>query len=172
MLTVDGHINPSNALMAYYNADHTSSPDHGWSITGYVIFAGQGAISWSAKKHTAMAWSTTKAKYYTSVHVGQEIAWLHHLLSEIRMPSTQATMLNIDNTSAIRMITCLDKITHCNKHVCLAYHWVREATEEETLHSIYDESSKNIADILMRSLPCEQHSKLTIGLGVHTHVHS
>ena len=172
MLTVDGHINPSNALMAYYNADHTSSPDHGWSITGYVIFAGQGAISWSAKKHTAMAWSTTKAKYYTSVHVGQEIAWLHHLLSEIRMPSTQATMLNIDNTSVIQMITHPDKIMHCNKHIHLAYHWVREAAEEETLHSIYVESSKNIVDILMKPLPCKQYAKLMISLGVHACMHS
>ena len=67
VLTVGGHIDVTNVIAAYCDADHANSPDHGRSISGYAIFAGCGAIAWSAKKQTATAWSTAEAEYYASV---------------------------------------------------------------------------------------------------------
>ena len=105
MLTVGGHIDVTNVITAYCDADHANSPDHSHSISGYVIFAGCSTIAWSAKKQMATAWSTAEAEYYTSVRAGQEIAWLCKLLAELGFLHMNTMMLNIDNTSAIWMIT-------------------------------------------------------------------
>src|SRR5438445_13056328 len=88
VLTVDGHIDVTNMIATYCDTDHANSPDHGCSISGYTIFAGCGAIVWSAKKQMATAWSTAEAEYYASVQAGQEIAWLRELLVELGFPHT------------------------------------------------------------------------------------
>ena len=53
----------------------------------------------------ATAWSTAEAEYYVSIHAGQEIMWLHQLLTEVGLPPSEPTSLHIDNTSTIRIIT-------------------------------------------------------------------
>lgn len=40
VLTVGGYIDQFNALTAYCDVDHISSPDHRQSIIGYAILVG------------------------------------------------------------------------------------------------------------------------------------
>lgn len=103
VLTVEGHVDLSDSISAYCDADHANSPGRGLgrSISGYTIPLGCGAVAWSAKKQTATTWSTPETEYYASVRAGQEVARLRHPLTEIGFLSGRATTPNIDNTSAI-----------------------------------------------------------------------
>src|SRR5437660_12331384 len=45
VLNIGGHIDVTNVITAYCDADHANSPDHSHSISGYTIFAGCGTIA-------------------------------------------------------------------------------------------------------------------------------
>jgi hypothetical protein len=111
-------------LLAYCDADHANSPDHGRSISGYAMVLGNGCFSWSSKKQTATALSTGEAEYYAVTHAGREVIWLQQLLTEIRFAPHIETTLRIDNTSSIRMIETPDQVTNHTKHINIAYHWI------------------------------------------------
>ena len=158
--------------MAYCNTDHVNSPDHGHFVTGYIVLVGCGAISCSVKKQTATIWSTAEVEYYTSMHTGQEVAWLHQLLLELGFSPFSTMTLCIDNTSVIHMITQPNELTHCSKHICLAYHWICETAEEMTIAPAYIESSYNVTNILTKLLLYNRHWSLTLGLGIHACTHA
>jgi hypothetical protein len=63
-------------LLSYCDANYANSPDHGCSISGYVMVLSNGCFSLSSKKQTATALSTGEAKYYATTHTGLEVLWL------------------------------------------------------------------------------------------------
>jgi hypothetical protein len=137
VLTLDRNSAPIE-LIGYCGADHANSPDHGRSISGYTMILGKGCFSWSSKKQTATALSTGEAEYYTVTHAGHEIIWLHQLLTEIGFaPHIGTTTLHIDNTSSIRMIETPDQVTNRIKHINIAYHWIHEEVQKQTIISEY-----------------------------------
>ena len=62
-----------------------------------------GAVSWSSKKQTSVALSSTEAEYIASVHAAKEAIWLKRLLRDIwQQPKLDTPVpLLIDNQSAI-----------------------------------------------------------------------
>jgi hypothetical protein len=96
-------------LIGYCDADHANSPDHGHSISRYVMILGKGCFSWSSKKQTATALSTGEAEYYTVTHAKRKIIWLRQLLTEIGFAPHIRTTPHIDNTSSIHMIKTPDQ---------------------------------------------------------------
>jgi len=60
-----------------------------------------GAISWSLKKQSAVALSSTKVKYIAGTHAAKEVIWLRWLLSNLKFLTSSTTTLYIDNQSAI-----------------------------------------------------------------------
>jgi hypothetical protein len=78
---------------------------------------GCGVFSWSAKKQTATTLSTSEAEYYAAVHAGREILWLRELTTEINFVPDGPTVLHMDNTSTIRIITKPDEVTHRTKYI-------------------------------------------------------
>ena len=63
----------------YYDAHWASSPDDHVSISGYVLYLGDGAISRSSKKQPFVAVSTIEAEYMAMCHACREVIWLRRL---------------------------------------------------------------------------------------------
>ena len=114
-----------------------NSTDHGHSISGYAMMLGNGCFSWSSKKQTATALSTGEAEYYATTHAGREVLWLRQLLTEIGFAPTIGTTLHIDNTSSIHMIETPDQVTNRTKHINIAYHWIREEVQKQSIKPVY-----------------------------------
>ena len=53
------------------------------SISGYVFYFSQGAISWSSKQQHIIVLSSTKAEYIAQMHTAKEALWLRSFLAEI-----------------------------------------------------------------------------------------
>jgi Reverse transcriptase (RNA-dependent DNA polymerase) len=72
------HIMPSTSftLHAYADSDWAGCSDDRNSTMGYLVFLGQNLISWSSKKQTTFARSTTKAEYCGLIMVTAEVVWL------------------------------------------------------------------------------------------------
>jgi hypothetical protein len=124
------------------------------------MMLGNGCFSWSSKKQTATALSTGEAEYYATTHAGHEILWLQQLLTEIGFAPTVGTTLHIDNTSSICMIETPDQVTNCIKHINIAYHWICEEVQKQSIKPVYVLSDRNILDIFTKGFHAPCHKEL------------
>ena len=69
-------------LKGFLDADGASQHHH-HSISGYVFTIDGGAVSWSSKKQSIVALSTTKAEYIAAMHAAKEALWIQMFLTEI-----------------------------------------------------------------------------------------
>jgi len=127
---------------------------------------GNGCFSWSSKKQTATALSTGEAEYYAATHAGREVLWLQQLLMEIGFAPKISTTLCVDNTSSIRMIETPDQVTNHTKHINIAYHWIHEEVQKQTILPEYVPSDKNLSDIFTKGFHAPHHKELAHALGM------
>ena len=71
------------------------------STSGYVFMLVEGPISWSSKKRSAIALSSTEAEYKGVVNVPTQCLWLQGLLGECGFESEYSTTIYYDNQSTI-----------------------------------------------------------------------
>ena len=65
------------------------------STSGYVVYFGQNAISWSSKKQHTVARSSTEAEYRDVATVVVETNWLMNLLKELHIALPRALIVCI-----------------------------------------------------------------------------
>ena len=65
----------------FTDANWANDTDDRHSICGYVFTLNGGAISWSSKKQSVVALSSTEAEYIGITHAAKEATWIRHLLS-------------------------------------------------------------------------------------------
>ena len=83
-------------LVATKNLDLTAFCDADWggdtidkkSTGAYIVYLGPNAISWSCKKESRVARSSTKAEYRTIGLTTFELLWLQQLLLELGIKLT------------------------------------------------------------------------------------
>jgi hypothetical protein len=78
-------IKPSTSLSisSFFDSDWVGCLDDCKSTTGYLMFLGPNLISWSSKKQTTVARSSTEAEYRGLATVTVEIVWLQSLFIEL-----------------------------------------------------------------------------------------
>ncbi|KAG8955677.1 hypothetical protein FRC04_007668 [Tulasnella sp. 424] len=149
----------------YSDADHAGCLDTRRSTSGYFLKMGTGAVSWSSKKQTSVAWSSTEAEYIAASIAGQETIWMRGLLRELGFKINSPSLLLVDNQSAI---TVAKNPEHHGrmKHVDVRYHWIRQEIRRKNISIHYVPTGQNTADILTKPLPkplVETHRQ---GLGI------
>ena len=75
-LELGGAMKGATELTVYSDADYAGDVDDRRSTSGYVIKLGKSTISWSSKKQTTVATSSTEAKYVAGSHAAQQSIWL------------------------------------------------------------------------------------------------
>lgn len=70
------------------------------SRSTYCVYLGNTLISWSSKKQTAVARSSTESEYRALVHASAKIVWLKQLLGEISLTNIPRPIIWCDNISA------------------------------------------------------------------------
>ena len=63
-------------LVGFTDSNWAHDPDDLKSTTGYVFTLGSGPITWACKKQSALALSSTEAKYRATIQASKEAMWL------------------------------------------------------------------------------------------------
>jgi hypothetical protein len=102
------------------------------STSGYCMSLGGGVISWSSKRQSTVATSSTEAEYMACCHAAKEVVWLRMLLQATGFRQQKATNIRCDNQGAL--ILTADPSFHSRaKHIDVQYHFSRDHVERGSL---------------------------------------
>ncbi|KAL6321135.1 hypothetical protein AAG906_012907 [Vitis piasezkii] len=90
-------------LTCFSDADWAGSLDDRKSTSAYVLFLGHTPISWSSKKQSAIARSSTEVEYRALAMAAAESMWLLSLFQEMKFTLPQPPLLLCDN---LAILTC------------------------------------------------------------------
>jgi len=87
-------------LIGHGDADWASQ-DHHHSISAYIFQIDGIPISWSFKKQTIIALSSTEAEFIAITHATKEAMWMKNFITEVFQPLKFPVKIYSDNQSAI-----------------------------------------------------------------------
>jgi hypothetical protein len=95
---------------------------------------------------------TTEAEYIAAVEAGKEMIWTHDILSEFGYKVDGASIMKMDNQSAISVSKNPEHHGHM-KHLDLCFYWLRNTVESGLISPSYVPTSEMVADIFTK--PCQ-----------------
>lgn len=153
-------------IVGFTDASYACCPDSRKSVGAYCFSLGpSGMVSWSSRKQTTVAQSTTDSEYISAAESSREAVWLRQLLTEINFPPLGPTPIMCDNEAAI--ILSADPAFHSrSKHIDIRYHYIREKCDDGSIIMRYIKSADNVADIFTKPLAKAQFLHLRSFLGL------
>uniref|UniRef100_A0A2N9EEY0 Integrase catalytic domain-containing protein n=1 Tax=Fagus sylvatica TaxID=28930 RepID=A0A2N9EEY0_FAGSY len=88
-------------LSAYTDADWAGDPDDRRSTSGFLVYLGNNAVTWSAKKQPTVSRSSTESEYRALAIASAELCWVRSLLKDLGIYLTDPPVLWCDNVSAL-----------------------------------------------------------------------
>nr|GEW04621.1 copia protein [Tanacetum cinerariifolium] len=150
--------------VVYVDSDHAGDYVNRKRTSGIFTFVGCCLTSWFSKKQTALAISTTKAKYVSAGKACQQALWMKQALIDYDVRLDDVPIM-CDNKGAIDLSK--NPIQHSRtKHIEIRHHFLLDNVQKghisiEKVHSV-----ENIADILTKPLKRESFNYLRLGLGM------
>jgi hypothetical protein len=140
------------SLSAYTDADWVGDPDDRRSTSGFLIYLGSNAITWSAKKKPTVSRSSTESEYCALAFASAELCWIRTLLKDLRIFISDTPILWCDNVSALAIAS--NPVFHARtKHIEVDFHFVRERVLRKDLVVKFVSTVDQLADIFTKSFP-------------------
>ena len=152
---------PHLHLYGYSDANCGNDIDSRKSTSGYIFFISGGPISWSSKKQSTIALSSTEAEYMALTHASKEAIWLRRFLRELdfEFQEQEPTLIFEDNQSAIALAK--NPVHHArSKHIDIQYHFIRDKVETGEIELRYTPTTEMIADAMTKPLARPQFEQL------------
>lgn len=146
-------------LNCYTDSDYAGDPATRRSTSGYVIMLSGGPITWSSRKQSTIALSTTEAEYISACEGVKELVWVQRLFQELQAENVQIPNLYLDNQSSIKLIKN-PQFHKRTKHIEVKYHFVREMHEKNEFQLKYISTTEQLADICTKPIMKQQFNNL------------
>ncbi|GJS98017.1 MAK10-like protein [Tanacetum coccineum] len=124
------------------------------------------AVTWSSKKQSIVALSSTKAEYVAADACACQVIWVRGVLHELILKMEEKTVINCDNTSAIKLSRNLVFHGRC-KHIGVRFHFLRDLVSDGVIELQNCGTKEQVADIFTKPLHREVFLKLRDQLGEH-----
>jgi hypothetical protein len=122
-------------------------------------------VSWQSQKQRVVAMLSCEVEYIAATTASCQGVWLGRLLEEIRGEGVDTITLKIDNMSVIQLSRNL--VFHeRSKHIDTRYHYIRQCIEEGRVQVAAVNINDQLADILTKSLGCDQFVELRTKIGI------
>jgi hypothetical protein len=172
------YLNHSRNYKLVYNGkvrndDFTGYSDSDWagdsrdhrSISGFVFKIAGAAISWSSKKQSSTALSSTEGEYMALTHAAKEAIWIQQFLGDILSPRSIPHTILGDNQGALALAA--NPTFHARtKHIRVRQHFIRECVDNGDVELDYIPTADQVADVLTKGLALAKHDKFTKGMGI------
>lgn len=138
---------PSEPINGFVDADYGNEIEERRSFSGYVFLLAGGAITWSSKRQSTVAASTTEAEYMAMAYAAKEALWLVRVVQQFQ--ALDRIIMRCDNQSAMTVASRV-AFSPRIKHVDVAYHFYRQHVQSGLIVLKYVASAENIADCLTK----------------------
>ena len=153
------------SLHGYCDADWGGDLTTRKSTTRYVLFVGDGAISWNSKCQPTVALSTMEVEYMAASHSAKEAMWLRVLMADVCCMLDGATTIKCDNQGCIALGRN-PKHHSRTKYIDVRHHFICQAFEDKVIELEYCPMEGMVADVLIKALARECHVMLTKAMGL------
>ena len=150
-IVFDGCKEDDVQLSGYVDADWGSNPNGRKSQSGYLFTLCGGTVSWTSKKQSVVALSSTEAEYVAASLACQEAIWLRALLEDIGFVQEGPTSIKEDNQGAIAL-SRNPKYHPRTKHINIKYHFIRDKVANKEISLDYCPTEEMLADTLTKPL--------------------
>jgi hypothetical protein len=163
-LTYNGNSKEDD-VTGYSDLDWAGDPRDCRSVSGFVFKMAGAAVSWSSKKQSSVALSSTEGEYMASTHATKEAVWIQHFLSDLGFSISIPTTLLIDNQGAIALAN--NPAFHTRtKHIGIHHHFIRECIENKEIALEYIPTNDQLADVFTKALSREKFKKFVKDMGL------
>lgn len=152
-------------LVGYSDSDWCGDVDDRKSTSGYLFFMGKTAFTWLSKKQPIVTLSTCEAEYVAASVCVCHAIWLRRLLDQMELKQPEATVIRVDNKSAIELAR--NPVNHeRSKHIDVRFHFIRDCVKERDVDLKHVASKDQAADIFTKPLPKEifDRGRMMIGM--------
>ncbi|SGY38274.1 BQ5605_C003g01990 [Microbotryum silenes-dioicae] len=154
-------------VVGYSDANWGACVDTSISTMGFVFYLAGSAVSWSSKRQTRVADSTTDAKYLALSHAGKEAIYLTQLLSELHVCPVEAAHIFTDNEATAAVAH--DPVhTSGTRHIHLCEHFVRDMVHQGDISLSHVGTANMVADIFTKALGPKIFGVHCYALGLRT----
>ena len=148
-------------IVGFADADYAGDETSRKSTSGYVFLMNEACISWSSKKQSSVALSTTESELIAATFAAREAIWLKRLMEEIG-ENIGTIRIGVDNNSVLQLIA--NPVFHARtKHIDVAQFFIREKVEEKEIQVERVDTTMNCADIFTKPISkttLEKHCKI------------
>nr|GEV77675.1 copia protein [Tanacetum cinerariifolium] len=136
--------------VVYADSDHAGDYVYRKSTSGICTFMGYFLTSWFSKKQTALAISTTEAKYVSTEKACQQALWMKQALIDYDVRLDDVPIM-CKNKGTIDLSK--NQVQHFRtKHIKIRHHFLRDNVQKRHISIKKVSSVNNIADILTKPL--------------------
>jgi hypothetical protein len=140
----------SLSLLVFSDADFAGCPIDRKSTSRICQFLGSSLVSWSSRKQSSVAHSTTEAEYVATTSCCSQLLWITYTLSDFGEECSHVPVM-CDSMSAISVFK--NPVLHSRtKHIEVRYHFLRDNVEKGNIDLIHVPTKKQLADILTKPL--------------------
>jgi hypothetical protein len=157
--------NDSTELIGYSDSDWAGDKDTYRSTTGYIFILSGGSIAWATQKQQTVALSSTEAEYMALTECSKQAEWTISLLQQLLFKIDLPIDIFSDSLGA-RSIASNNVYHKKTKHINIKHHYIREKILDGTVNINQVNTKNNLADVLTKALPRDQHNLLTSRIGL------
>jgi transposase InsO family protein len=152
------------SLCGYSDADFAGCRLDRKSTSGTCQFLGSSLVSWSSRKQSNVAQSTTEAEYVAAASCCSQLLWMIATLRDFGLSFSHVPLL-CDSTSAISVAK--NPVLHSKtKYIDVRYHFLRDHVEKGDIELKHVDTSLQLADILTKPLDQATFARLRGEFGV------
>jgi hypothetical protein len=137
-------------LFGFSDADFAGCRVDRKSTLGTCQFLGFALVSWSSRKQSSVAQSTTEAEYVAVASCCSQLLWITYTLNDFGEECSHVPLV-CDSTSAISVAK--NPVLHSRtKHIEVRCHFLRDNVEKGNIDLIHVPTEKQLAVILTKPL--------------------